>query len=205
MNFSCLLLQNIAFPPYNRLGSKRLSATVWEVFLSPRRNWNLSSHYSTEGWTVLVLFVFVSRSCKVKVKLSAITGNVFTLAFWLTECLCILYKVKPFFFEEFIIENPAHDTLHTRISEVWKNHKIIPTSGPALKQSKIKFDFLIGDANLTSVSSAFLFAFSGTKYYFGVRRMFLCQRFFQRIPFQIFKRTLIVMIQPKKNWRNLCA
>lgn len=39
-------------------------------------------------------------------------------------------------------------------------HKIIPTSGPALKQSKIKVDFLIGDANPTSVSSAFLFAFS---------------------------------------------
>lgn len=52
-----------------------------------------------------------------KVKLSAITGNVFIFAFWLTECLCILYKIKPFFFEEFIIENPAHDTLHTRISE----------------------------------------------------------------------------------------
>lgn len=63
-------------------------------------------------------FFFVSRSWKLKEKLLAVTGNVFTLAFWLPECLCILYKIKPFFFEEFIIENPAHDTLHTSVSEV---------------------------------------------------------------------------------------
>lgn len=63
----------------------------------------------------------VSRSWKLKVKLLAITGNMFTLAFWLTGCLWILYKIKPVFFEEFVIENPVHDTLHTSISEVWKN------------------------------------------------------------------------------------
>lgn len=60
------------------------------------------------------------------------------LAFWLNECPCIFYRIKSLLLEESILQNPAHNTLQTSISEV-KNL----IYRPALKQLENRFDFLM--------------------------------------------------------------
>lgn len=208
MNFSFLSLQNIAFPPYSRLGPKVLTATLWKDFLCPRRIWNISSHHSTEGWAVqclgsLFFFSFassfriymknkeknvpVSRSWKLKVKLLAITGNMFTLAFWLTGCLWILYKIKPVFVEEFVIENPVHDTLHTSISEVWKNPQN-PYFQPRTKAVEDYSWLCNWKFRFHHCLFYFSFGFSWNKTFFsGQKKVSVSGFSFQGIPFQIFK------------------
>lgn len=102
MNFSLLSFQNIAFPPYSRPGSKVLSASLWRAFMCSKGIWTLSLHQSAEGWThqdmgsQFFFFAASSRICmekkspvswswKPKLKVLAMTGNVFTLSCFLAH------------------------------------------------------------------------------------------------------------------------
>lgn len=107
MNFSLLSLQNIAFPPYSRLGSKVLTVSLWRAFMCPKGIWTLSLHHSAEGWThqdtgsqfffATSFRIFmekkspVNRRWKPKVKVLAMTGNVFTLSCFLAHWMFMYF------------------------------------------------------------------------------------------------------------------
>lgn len=71
-------------------------------------------------------FVWKKESCEpeLETKSEGISHELemcsYCLAFWLTERLHILYRIKPVFLEEFIIQNPVDNTLQTSVSEVKK-------------------------------------------------------------------------------------
>lgn len=145
MNFSCLFLQKIAFPPYSRLGPKVLAATLWKDFYVPEE-FETSAHtiqqspvsrFSYFFFPLLPASEFIWKIkkkgfCKQELETeSGVISHYWKcvhagfLAHWM---FMDFYKIKPVFFEGFIVENPVH----TSISEVWKKPQN-PYSQPSTK------------------------------------------------------------------------